>query len=237
MTLDRTCRTVAICLIPVALFASGAMQAAPQKVIEAEEFRLVDAKGRTRARLLAVDGMRVGLHLLAPDGSFRSVLGLDAKDRPFLSLNSASGKGGLTLLVDTVTQGSNTSIAMNYDDGGPGLRLSTSRDAGTRIEGSHLGAKAPGLELVVAPNGLRRIDLNGDNGRIDLSVTPAGQQISAGKDGGANGVRIHAAEGANAIAVSDNARNEKILLTVTKGEPLIGVTKDGEGIIPLNPPE
>ena len=105
----------------VALRCVGAQPggAAP-KVIAAQEFRLVDGAGKTRASLSAQDDGSTGMVFFDREGKRRAVLRLRADGTPALSLHDADGKNRAAL--DTLADGS-VSLALTNKTGKGGSAL------------------------------------------------------------------------------------------------------------------
>jgi len=86
------------------------------KVVTAQEFRLVDSEGKTRASLAAQADGSTGIALIDKDGKRRAVLRLRADGSPSLSLHDADGKNRATL--DTQADNSVGLILTNRDGKG-----------------------------------------------------------------------------------------------------------------------
>jgi hypothetical protein len=69
---------------------SAQKSSAPQKLVAAQEFRLVDAEGNTRANITSIKG-QPGL-ILYGNKTPRMVLSVDPEGEPFIALLDKSGK-------------------------------------------------------------------------------------------------------------------------------------------------
>lgn len=226
MKLIQRFRMISVCVAAAAAFTAIGMQAAPQRVVTAEEFRLTDRDGRIRARLVSTDEAGVALYLISAEGQLRGVLGVDAKGRPSLRLFNTANVPGLRLTVDTETPDSRPSVEMTYGDGTPALSILAMERNGLGIQGFGGGTKEPALDIQVVPKGLGKVALRSGDGSIQLMVAPGIQRISAGASKETKGVQIDTSGTLNGIRVFDDAGRDKIRLDVIKGEARVDVAKD-----------
>ena len=121
---NRRMKKIAIVVVVVAsvLFISG--QAKTNKVVEANEFRLLDASGKERATLHVFRG-QPELFIRSLNGESDVLLGTDTSG-PFLRMGPLTGKATATLNPDNLSlEGpvGKLRIALNHEAGGPNLTI------------------------------------------------------------------------------------------------------------------
>ena len=147
----------------VVLALTGANRSAKDRVIEAEQFRLLDKDGTTRALMLTNEDRSVSFSLMDEHGKEVLVLGVAASGKP--AALRILDPGGVERLFTGISH-----------DGVVGLSL---KDRDMRDRAS----------LYIKPDGTTAFRIsdhkNADNNRIYLGVAPSGrsQQILLDRDG------------------------------------------------------
>ena len=146
--------TVAIVFASV-LFISG--QAKTNKIIEANEFRLLDASGKERATLHVFRG-QPELFIRSSNGESDVLLGTDTSG-PFLTMGPVTGKATVTLKPDNLSlEGpvGKLRIGLNHEAGGPNLTIEDNEGYSTVLGRSDLlltktgkGEQTPAASLVL----------------------------------------------------------------------------------------
>ena len=141
---------VAMALASV-LFISG--QAKTNKVVEANEFRLLDASGKERATLHVFRG-QPELFIRSLNGESDVLLGTDTSG-PFLTMGPLTGKATVTFRPDNLSlegPAGKLRIALNHEAGGPNLTIEDNEGYSTvlgrsdlfqRQEGAVVGSLVP----------------------------------------------------------------------------------------------
>jgi hypothetical protein len=144
-------------MIVALVFLLGAGGEAVQKVVRAEEFRLVGRDGKTRAMLDLV-GNEPGLVLIDQNDSVRAMLNLADSGRPGLSLWDQDGKthamlGQTYLMLNDQNDTTRAELHL-ADSGQPGLGL-IDQNGTTRVE-----------LVLTKPDGQPRFALADQDGKV-----------------------------------------------------------------------
>ena len=136
---NRRMKKIGIVAIVFALvlFISG--QGKTNKIVEANEFRLLDASGKERATLHVFRG-QPELFIRSLNGESDVLLGTDTSG-PFLIMGPLTGKAAVTLKPDNLSlEGpvGKLRIALNHEAGGPNLTIEDNEGYSTVLGTSDL---------------------------------------------------------------------------------------------------
>lgn len=137
---------VTILFASVIVLSGQAKTGSISKVVEANEFRLIDAKGRSRASLEML-GNQAELSIKDPDGQPDVLLGTDTKGA-FLVFGDPEGKVGMALNPGSFSlRGSAGKLSVDLDDiSAPSLTLEDNEGYSTVLGRSNLVLTATGKQ-------------------------------------------------------------------------------------------
>lgn len=138
----------------------GTTMDSDKKIVTAEEFRLVDEKGKSRAVITMRGGGEPVLGFFGKDGRRRAIFGMRDDGTPAIGLYDKKGKERIKLVMDS--------------DGSPAIRLSDEK-GGNRVEVEVNSNGEPSITL-----------LDGDGKKLAAIVVQKGQTASLsfyGKNG------------------------------------------------------